>query len=76
MGIEKIVFHSAKCDKCNKWLSEYKGDILKIRPNRTIASSLAKESGFIRIGANIWLCPECASEFKQTYSECNVGFKN
>ena len=76
MGVERVVFHSVRCDKCNKWLDDYKENISKARPNRIIASSLAKENGFKKVGANIWLCPKCVLEFRRTCSERDAGFNN
>lgn len=62
MGIERIVYHSVRCDKCRILLDSYKEELPRLRPNRTVAAKVASEHGFIKTESNVWLCPKCAAK--------------
>lgn len=52
MGIEKNVFYSVKCDRCNNSLENYENHVTKNIKNRTIAAKVAEDNGFLKTGAN------------------------
>lgn len=58
MGIKKMVYYTVKCNKCGTLLEDYVGDIPARR--RSDAEDIARDNGFIQMGPNSWLCPECA----------------
>lgn len=62
MGIEKIVYHSIRCDKCKCLLNDYKENISRLKINRNVAVRIAQEVGFVKTDLNQWLCPNCAKD--------------
>ena len=62
MGIERIVYHSIRCDECKTVLDEYENNLSKFRCNRVVVSKIANKNGFVKTKSNMWLCPKCANK--------------
>ncbi len=70
MGVEKMVYHSVRCDKCKRLLNDYKESIARLKINRNVAIRIAQEIGFVKTESNQWLCPSCAKDLlKKTVLE-------
>jgi len=52
MGIERIVYHSIRCDECKTVLDEYENNLSKFRCNRVVASKIANKNGFVKTKSN------------------------
>ncbi len=59
MGVVKVTFYSVECNRCKCLLEDYSGELARLTYDRKIAERTAEEYGFLRIGKNTWLCPEC-----------------
>lgn len=62
MAVERVIFYSVRCDKCNNLLEDYTGELARRTHKRALAENEAKLNGFIQISPRKWLCPECAKE--------------
>lgn len=62
MAVERVIFYSVRCDKCNSLLEDYTGELARRTHKRALAENKAKLNGFIQISPRKWLCPECAKE--------------
>lgn len=67
MAVEKVVFYSVRCDKCNCLLEDYTGELARLIYTRDAAEKLAKTNGFVQISPRKWICPECVKKDKMCH---------
>ena len=60
MGVVKISYYTVRCNRCNDITESSTGDLMTRK--RTDAEEIARECGYLQIGKNTWLCPECQKE--------------
>lgn len=68
LGIEKMVYHSVRCDKCKCLLNDYKKNITRLKINRNVAIRIAQDMGFVKTKSNEWLCPACAKKYVENHN--------
>lgn len=73
MGIERVVFYTIRCNRCNWTLEDFIGEVCRTTENnRPLAERLARKNGFLQITANRWICPNCVKEL-QEMKEANAN---
>lgn len=59
MGVMRCVYYTVCCNRCYCKMEDWSGDVSSYVRTRGHAEDIAREEGFLQIGKNTWLCPEC-----------------
>lgn len=66
MRVMRVTYYTVRCNRCNSFITlkmeDYTGDISSYTNKRGYAEEMAREYGYLQIGENTWLCPECGKK--------------
>ncbi len=63
MGVVKVSYYTVQCNCCNDRMESYVGE--QLEQKRANAEQIARDCGFVQVGKNTWICPECKKGMKK-----------